>query len=359
MKELTTHERMTRMFEHRDADRVPITDWIWESTFERWLREGLSLEGNVFDNLGIDHILWLGEDIVDTSPRIEKVVIEETDTYKIERNEWGVTIKNFKPVSSTPQDLDFVIKDPDSWRAAKERMTPSRDRIQWDRLQANYKKWREQGSWIVFCPWFGFDITSTRMCGTERIMVAMAEEPEWCWDMFNTELDLTIALMDMMWDAGYAFDALLWFDDMAYRNGMFFSPRMYKELVKPYQQRAIDWAHAKGIKAQLHCCGNITHLLPELLDMGIDAFHPMEVKAGTDPVALKKAFGDRLLLHGGFDVRHWENIEEAEADIRAVLPALKESGGYLFSCDHSVPDSVSLSNYRRIVELVKEIGSYT
>jgi uroporphyrinogen decarboxylase len=358
MAELTTYERMARMFEHRDADRVPISDWIWESTFQRWRGEGLPADADIFDYLGLDRIIWMSVDTVDTSPRFEKVIIEETDTYKIERNEWGVTVKNLKPVSTTPQDLDFAITDPDSWRKAKERMTPSRDRVNWKKLQQGYRQWREQGAWIVVAPWFGFDIVNTRMCGTERTMIAMAEEPEWCLDMFNSQLDLALALLEMMWDEGYAFEELLWFDDMAYRNGMFFSPRMYKELVKPYQQRAIDWAHGRGIKAHLHCCGNITHLIPELLDMGVDALHPLEVKAGTDPVAIKKTHGSRLLLHGGFDIRRWEQIEEAEEDIRTILPALKESGGYLFSSDHSVADSVSLANFGRITQLVKEVGSY-
>jgi uroporphyrinogen decarboxylase len=37
---------------------------------------------------------------------------------------------------------------------------------------------------------------------------------------------------------------------------------------------------------------------------------------------------------------------------------LKENGGYIFSSDHSVPSSVSLENFRRIVNLAKELGSY-
>ncbi|MCL6430542.1 MAG: hypothetical protein K6V36_06715 [Anaerolineae bacterium] len=358
MAKLTTHERVTRMFEHRDADCVPVTDWIWESTYERWRSEGLPTDVDLIAYLDLDRIIWLSNEMLDTSPRFEKIVIEETDSYRIERNEWGVTVKNFKPVSTTPQDLDFEIRDPDSWRKAKERMAPTRDRIDWGRLEQHYRSWREQGAWIVMAPWFGFDIVNTRMCGTERTMLALAEEPEWCVDMFNTQLDLAIALMDMMWDAGYTFDQLLWFDDMAYRNGLFFSPRMYRELIKPYQQRAIDWAHSKGIKIELHCCGNITPLLPELIEMGIDALHPLEVKAGMDPAAVKRAYGDRLVLHGGFDVRRWSNPEEYEEDIRRVLPVVMENGGYIFSSDHSIADTVSLENYRRIVRLVRELGRY-
>lgn len=56
MAEMTSRERFARMFEHREADRIPILD----------------------------------------SP-------------------WGATWKNWKHIASTPQPIDFVCKDPDTW----------------------------------------------------------------------------------------------------------------------------------------------------------------------------------------------------------------------------------------------------
>jgi uroporphyrinogen decarboxylase len=44
--------------------------------------------------------------------------------------------------------------------------------------------------------------------------------------------------------------------------------------------------------------------------------------------------------------------------MRRVIPVVKESGGYIFSSDHSVPSSVSLEEFRHIIELAKELGSY-
>jgi len=41
-----------------------------------------------------------------------------------------------------------------------------------------------------------------------------------------------------------------------------------------------------------------------------------------------------------------------------VIPVLKENGGYIFSSDHSVPNSVSLENFRAIVEEIKIVGKY-
>jgi uroporphyrinogen decarboxylase len=37
---------------------------------------------------------------------------------------------------------------------------------------------------------------------------------------------------------------------------------------------------------------------------------------------------------------------------------MKQNGGYIFASDHSIPDAVSLENFRHIISLVKEAGSY-
>jgi uroporphyrinogen decarboxylase len=177
-------------------------------------------------------------------------------------------------------------------------------------------------------------------------------------DIFNTQLDCSLQLLDMIWNEGYTFDAVYWPDDMGYRNGPFFSVKTYREILKPVQKRAIDWAHAKGIYAHLHSCGNINLLLPELVDIGLDALNPLEVKAGMDPVRIKKTYGDRLVLHGGLNAMLWDRIDRIEAEMRRLVPVLKTGGGYIFAEDHSIPDSVSFADYKRIVELGKELGSY-
>jgi uroporphyrinogen decarboxylase len=145
---------------------------------------------------------------------------------------------------------------------------------------------------------------------------------------------------------------------MGYKNTPFFSAQMYRDLLQPYHRRAVEWAHAKGIKAHLHSCGYIRPLLPDILDTGIDALNPIERKAGMDVLELKRNFGDRLVLHGGIDAVLWDDKDRVIAEVEALVPTLKEKGGYIFSSDHSIPNSVSLENFRAIVGKVKELGSY-
>lgn len=355
MHEMTTHERLTRVYAHQEPDRVPITDWFWDSTVARWQAEGLPHGADVARHFGLDHIVQLD---IDTSPRFEAAMLEETDSYTIERDSWGITKKNWKPISTTFEHLDHMVKDRASWQVAKARMTPSPDRINWAHLEQNYARWRAAGAWLLAAPWFGYDIVNARMCDTATILYAMADDPAWVKEMCDHGCDLTLALLDMLWERGYTFDELMWFDDMAYKNGLLFSKAMWREIVRPYQQRTIDWAHAHGIPAHLHCCGNIATLIPDLLDLGLDALNPMEIKAGMDPLALKRLYGRNLVLRGGFDIQNWSDPRRVEQDIRSTLPALMAGGGYIFTSDHSVADSVSYANYQHIVSLVKQVGRY-
>jgi uroporphyrinogen decarboxylase len=145
---------------------------------------------------------------------------------------------------------------------------------------------------------------------------------------------------------------------MGYKGTPFFSPAMYREMVQPFHKRAVEWAHNRGIYARLHSCGNIMSLLPDILDTGVDALNPLEVKAGMDAVKIKKELGDKLVLHGGINAVNWSNIDAIMAEIEEKVPVLKENGGYIFASDHSIPNDVSLENMKRIVEKVKQVGSY-
>jgi uroporphyrinogen decarboxylase len=343
------------MFEHRDADRIPLIDAPWGTTVDRWRREGLPQGVDWCDYFDMDKTAGMGGD---TSPRYPGKVIEETDEYTIYTTSWGVTMKNWKHLTSTPGYVDYTVRDRATWEQAKARMTPTSDRIDWEHLKNSYAGWKEAGHWIQLHLAFGFDLTHSSIIGTENLLFALAEDPEWCREMFEHELDMSLGLAQQIWDAGYRPDSIFWCDDMGYKGHQFFSIDVYREFLKPVHKRAIDWAHAKGIKAHLHSCGDVRPLVPELLEIGLDALNPLEVKAGMNPVELKRQYGDKLVLHGGINAVLWTDFDAITAEMERVLPKVKENGGYIFSSDHSVPDAVSFEDFGKIVALAKKLGSY-
>jgi uroporphyrinogen decarboxylase len=108
----------------------------------------------------------------------------------------------------------------------------------------------------------------------------------------------------------------------------------------------------------MHSCGNIMTRIDDLMDIGLDGLNPLEIKAGMEPFTLKEKYGDKLTLHGGINAVLWDDKEAVIEEIRRCVPTLKQNGGYIFSSDHSIPNSVSLENFRAIIEEVKRVGKY-
>ncbi len=352
---MTTHERMRRVYAGRLPDRVPFLDSPWEHTIRRWHREGLPEGVSWVDYFGLDHTVGIHPD---TGPRLPTEVLEETDDYVIRRNDWGATLKHFKTHNSTDEALDFTVKSRDVWEQVKPRIRPDPDRIPWENLKRNYATWRENGYWIQGIGWFSFDVIHSRLVGTERLLISLIDDPDWFVDMVNHILTVNLQLLDVAWEAGYTFDEFRFPDDLGYKLTQFMSLDMYRNLVKPYHRRCVEWARRKGIVVYLHSCGDVRPFVPEFVEVGIDCLNPLEVKAGMDPPAIKEQFGDRLVLHGGINAVLWTDTAAIERQIRQFLPALKEGGRYIFGSDHSIPSAVSFEDFKRIVALYKELGSY-
>ena len=165
MAEMTSRERVARMFEHREADRIPIWENPWATTLDRWKKQGLKSD-NWAGELGLDRVegIWCNN-----TPRYEVKTIEEGEDYVIQTTEWGVTLKQFKEKGSTPQFLDFTVTDLEKWHDAKRRMVYDPSRINWDFLESS--DFDKSGNyWTNASLWFGFDVTHSWMVGTERFL---------------------------------------------------------------------------------------------------------------------------------------------------------------------------------------------
>ncbi len=353
--ELSSRERFLRTINHQEIDRIAMIDSPWGGTLARWHREGLPENISWEDYFGFDRRIDFG---VDLSPRFESKVLEETDRYIIHTTSWGATLKSFKALDSTPEFLDFFISDPEHWEIAKARMTTEDDRINWDWLENSYQKYRDAGEFMSLGFWFGFDVTHSWAVGTENVLVGMYEDPDWIRDIFDHYLNTQIALFDKILARGYKFDAIHWPDDMGYKNSTFFSLDMYRDILKPFHKRACDWAHERGMVVELHSCGYVEPFIPDLIEIGINCLNPIEVKAGMDPVRIKKNFGDKLAMRGGINAVLWSDKEAIVEELERVIPILKENSGYIFSSDHSIPNSVSFENFKAISDCIHRLGKY-
>jgi len=73
---------------------------------------------------------------------------------------------------------------------------------------------------------------------------------------------------------------LLWIsDDLGDKNGPILTPRQFRTFVKPLLKNMVETFKKRGVWVLLHCDGNVMPLMDDLVEVGIDAFHPCERKA--------------------------------------------------------------------------------
>ena len=350
---MTSRERVLAALAREPVDRVPIHDGPWPTTIERWRREGLPEDASLGDLFGYDMMFtsW------DNTLRLPERVFQETDDYVVKRDANGVSTRTFKHRTSTPELIEHTITSPQKWAEVRDRAAPAKDRIDLDEVRKAWEESRRRGAFLAVELVFGYDRTSL-MVGPETFLPAMITDPDWVRDMFRAWTDMAIGTLDHLFSAGLRPDGAWVYDDLGYRNGLFFSPQMFRDLLKPEHARLVDFLHRSGLPTILHTCGNVTELVGDLVDAGWDCLQPLEVKAGMDLLALKEAYGDRLALMGGIDARKMAspNPADIEEEIRSKIPPAMRGGGYLYHSDHSVPDNVSFEQYKRVMEFVHRYG---
>lgn len=367
---MTSKERIKCVLKHEEPDMVPIQDNPWVTTIERWQKEGMPKKISVSDYFGYE-MAWPK---LDVSPQYPIEVMEENDEFVVERNIYGEIIKYFKDKASTPQIIDSPIKNRKDWEELKERLIIDKSRLvtlkyvfvnktsdilTWKETLKQFEEDNAKGRFICPVALMGFDMIQ-RYLGTERLLMTMSTDPDWVKEMVMTHAKFLINLYQYFIDNRVRFDGAFLDNDMGYRNGLLFSPNAYKELIFPADKLMCDYFHSIDMPVILHSDGDIRKLIPHLIEAGFDCLQPLEVKANMDVRELKKEYGRKLSFMGGIDSRLMSDNDpiKIEKEIKSKFEIAKKGGGYIYMSDHSVPNDVSLSQYKRVLELVKKYRKY-
>jgi uroporphyrinogen decarboxylase len=301
---------------------------------------------------------WAGQG-ADLSFQLPTQTIEEDETSQVVKDSFGATTRVFKNRESVPELIDYTITSRRAWEEHKPLLAWNDSRVDWENGLAGNRALREQGMFVPYSAGFGYD-RIMRFAGAPRVLQAMLEEPDWVRDMMDSVAASVIVGAEEMMAKGFRFDGAFVWNDLAYRNGPFFSPATFREMELPSQKRMCDFFHSHGLTVILHTDGKVWELIPLLLKAGFDCLQPCEVKAGMDLVELKRQYGDRLAFMGGIDVRAMAHPDPSviEHEIRTKIPVARKGGGYIYHSDHSVPDNVSFEQYRHVMELVVQYGAY-
>ncbi|MGI5818429.1 MAG: uroporphyrinogen decarboxylase family protein [Armatimonadota bacterium] len=353
---MTSRDRITAALRHEEPDRVPMVEThFWPPTIERWRDEGLPADVQPEQFFELDRLPRVG---IDCSLQLDEQLLEETDEWTVGRDRDGAVHRRWKHHYATCAEVDQLVKTREDWEGVRDRLQPTPDRLPAD-LPKRIRDMQAQETFVVLQPaepvWWVW-----RTLGMERAFMAMAGDPEWFAEMVAAQTEMQLELLRMALATGARPDGVWYFSDLCYRNGMFFSQRMYRELMLPWHARLADFCHANDLFLLLHCCGDARDLVPHLIDAGFDAIQPLEARCGNDVREMKPLYGDRIALFGNMNMDVFASGDRAAIrdEVLSKLAAAKPGGGYIWHSDHSVPPTVAFEDYAYAVELTREHAAY-
>jgi uroporphyrinogen decarboxylase len=183
--------------------------------------------------------------------------------------------------------------------------------------------------------------------GLEAYSIALHEDRGLVEDIADHMLWWNTEMARKVFSAGIRLDFCYLWEDICYKSGPLFSPRMMREIMVPRWRSFTDFLRANGVPVILvDCDGKVDEFIPLILEGGLNGILPFEVAAGNDILAARKRYGRDLILFGGVDKRALaagKAAIDAELD-RAVKPLLAQ-GGYFPMLDHYAPPDISFESY--------------
>lgn len=355
----THRERYRRTMHFQGVDRVPNHEFgYWSDTLTRWHDEGLPREvdgdGKADIFFGFDPVGGVPIDL-GLRPGFEHTVLEETERYQIVRDGGGVKCMIYKDGSSSiPHYLEFPLKNRDDWADFKRRLDPhdpARTAYDWEKVR-EYSHGADVPICIGMVSLFGW---IRNWMGFEGISLACYDDPEMIEEIMEHLTESYIMLLTHSLRYAKVDYASGW-EDMAFNHGPIISPTMFKNWMVPRYRRITDILKKHGVDVVVvDCDGNINVLVEHWLDAGVNCMFPLEINGGSDPVALREKFGQRVLLAGGVDkIQLMKGKREIERELERIRRTV-ESGGYIPHVDHRVPPDVSYDNYLHYLKVKKHL----
>jgi len=313
----TSRELVKKTLEFSKPERIPRQLWFLPWAEENYPRQLHSLQKKFPD------------DIV-TAPRIigQREVVDPAERYQkgIYVDEWGCRFDNaqsgtigivHQALLETWQDLDKV-KTPDEY------LNLNREEI--NRFCRNEKRFVLAGTWIR--PFERLQFLRTTM----NLLLDLAEQPPELFDLIRRVHQFYLKEAEA-W-ARTDIDALTLMDDWGTQKGMIVAPELWRKLFKLLYKDYVELARHYKKYVFFHSDGYIIDIIPELIEIGVDALNSQIFCMGVE--SLGKKFKGKITFWGEIDRQHilaYGSPDDVVQAVKNVYTHLYSDGGVIAQCE--------------------------
>lgn len=189
--------------------------------------------------------------------------------------------------------------------------------------------------------------------GDEEALVGMYDNPD---DLMNKIEKVTewlckvyemIALMDtdICWTG----------DDIGAQRSLIMSSDNYRNFYRPYHKELIGYIKKSNPKAKIafHCCGHVTPIISDLIDVGVDILECVQPEAGNDLYFIKREYGKNITFWGAIGTQSVffnRPPNEIKAEIIKSLEIMSDGGGYFAAPCHTLTNEVTVDAVKTFYE---------
>lgn len=211
--------------------------------------------------------------------------------------------------------------------------------------------------------WSPFWHDAIDLMSMDTLMLNMYDAPELVDALFAHLVDYYAAVSARIFaEAADVIDIFFIGNDFGSQNGPLLGEGLFRRFLIPPLKRLIDLGHDYHLKVLLHCCGGFAPLIPALIEAGLDGLQALQPNCrGMEPVGLKAAFGEKLVLMGAINT---QLLIEGTPDVvrqetRRILEIMKPGGGYVASPSHDyLLVETPVENMLALYEAAKQFGAY-
>jgi uroporphyrinogen decarboxylase len=223
---------------------------------------------------------------------------------------------------------------------------------QMEGLQEQAAAVRNQGQYLMYGWWRLFFERPWGIRGMQNLLMDYYLYPDEIHRLHNALCDHYIKYLE--WGIRELQPEAFWTsDDLGHQKQLFMRPESFRDLIKPYYMKIGAYLERKNLHWWLHSCGNNTAILDDLVEAGIDVFHPVQ-KGTMDYASVAAEYGDRMTFLVGFDVQHVlqeDTTEQVRAEVRRIIDTFdRKDGGLCIAAGNGILPGTPLDNIEAFLD---------
>jgi uroporphyrinogen decarboxylase len=141
---------------------------------------------------------------------------------------------------------------------------------------------------------------------------------------------------------------------------MFINPNLWRKYFKPRYKKLFNRAKSRDKFVFFHSDGNITPIVDDLVEIGIDILNPVQPEC-MNREEVKRIYGDRITLDTGASNQKtlpFGTIDDVRNETIDALKYLAPGGGFVYGTSHQAMYDVPIKNIIELYNTLEKYGKY-